>query len=123
MATDIAQVSTAPLSLADSPGSIAPDAVAIRQPRWRLLLLGLAALDVPALIAAFGLAYLMRFKAGLPLLETPAYTGAFYSTVAMLSVPVWLGLLAFFRLYDRRLLFAGAQEYVRIANACTTGLV
>ena len=50
-------------------------------------------------------------------------SGAYYSSVAFWSVTIWLGLFAIFRLYDRRLLFAGFHEYVRVANACTTGLV
>jgi exopolysaccharide biosynthesis polyprenyl glycosylphosphotransferase len=94
-----------------------------RRPRWLLLTLGLGAVDAAALAAAFALAYGVRFKAGLPWLETPPYSGAFYWSVALWSVPIWIGLFAAFHLYDQRLLFTGFQEYVRIANACTVGLV
>jgi exopolysaccharide biosynthesis polyprenyl glycosylphosphotransferase len=91
--------------------------------RWWLLTLALVGLDAAAVVAAFALAYGIRFKTGLPFLETPPYSGAFYATVAIWSVPVWLLLLAAFRLYDRRLLFMGVTEYARVANACTAGLV
>jgi exopolysaccharide biosynthesis polyprenyl glycosylphosphotransferase len=91
--------------------------------RWALLTVGLVALDTIMVSAAFGIAYAVRFKAGVPGLSTPEYSGAFYSSVAVWSVPIWIALLAIFRLYDRRRLFTGFQEYVRIANACTTGLL
>jgi exopolysaccharide biosynthesis polyprenyl glycosylphosphotransferase len=89
----------------------------------RLLVVGLVALDALGLFAAFGLAYFVRFKTGLPLLDTPPYSGAFYSLIAYAAVPAWLALLALYRLYDPRYLFAGLQEYMRIGNACTAGVV
>src|SRR5262245_22918582 len=90
---------------------------------WRVFMVALLALDAAAMLAAFGVAYLVRFKSGLPLLETPAYSGAFYSSIAFWAVPIWLALFAAFRLYDRQRLFSGFDEYSRIANACTAGLV
>jgi exopolysaccharide biosynthesis polyprenyl glycosylphosphotransferase len=107
------------LESSETPGR----ARSIPRERWGLLTAGLVALDAAMVAAAFGLAYGIRFKAGLPGLDTPEYSGAFYSSVAVWSVPIWIALLAIFRLYDRRRLFAGLQEYVRIANACTTGLL
>ena len=83
----------------------------------------LVSADAVAVTAAFGLAYLTRFKAGVPLLETPPYSIAFYSTLAFAAVPLWLALFAAYRLYDRHELFSGFQEYLRIANACTAGLI
>ena len=100
-----------------------PAQLATRASEWRALLLGLAGVDLIALVGALALAYVLRFKAGVPFLDTPPYTGAFYSTIAVMSAPVWLALLAFFHLYDRKLLFSGVTEYVRIINACTTGLL
>lgn len=88
-----------------------------------MLRLALVSLDGLTLVAAFALAYLIRFKTGLPLLETPTHSVAFYSSVVFWAVPAWLLLFAVYRLYDRRRLFAGSQEYLRIANACTVGLV
>jgi exopolysaccharide biosynthesis polyprenyl glycosylphosphotransferase len=90
---------------------------------WRRLTFALVAADALALAAAFALAYLIRFKTGIPLLGTPAYSIAFYSSVAFWAVPAWLGLFGVYRLYDPRRLFAGHQEYARIFNACTAGLI
>ncbi|MHB1416957.1 MAG: sugar transferase [Chloroflexota bacterium] len=89
----------------------------------RLLTPGLVVIDGVAVSVAFMLAYLIRFKAGLPLLETPPHSLDFYSSVAYWAVPVWLAIFALYRLYDQRYLFAGFQEYLRLLNACTAGLL
>jgi exopolysaccharide biosynthesis polyprenyl glycosylphosphotransferase len=85
--------------------------------------LSLVLADSLALGAAFALAYLIRFKAGLPLLEIPPHQLAFYTSVVYWSLPVWLFVMALFRLYDRHYLFSGFQEYTRVMNACTGGVV
>ncbi|MDA8218692.1 MAG: sugar transferase [Dehalococcoidales bacterium] len=90
---------------------------------WRLLTPGLVAVDALAVGLAFALAYLIRFKTGLPLLETPAHSLDFYSSVTYWAVPVWLAIFALYRLYDQRYLFAGFQEYLRLLNACTAGML
>jgi exopolysaccharide biosynthesis polyprenyl glycosylphosphotransferase len=90
---------------------------------WHWVVLGLLALDSAAVLAAFTLAYLLRFATGVPLLETLPPNLAFYTSVAFWAVPVWLGLFALYRLYDRRQLFSGMHEYTRVFNACTAGLV
>src|SRR5437588_12598159 len=81
---------------------------------WGWVLAGLTALDAIALIAAFTIAYLVRFKTGIPLLDTPQHDLAFYSSVAFWGVPAWLGLFGLYRLYDRKHLFSGVQEYARV---------
>jgi len=86
-------------------------------------MLGLIAVDGIAVLSAFALAYVVRFKGGLPFLDTPPYSGSFYSNLAFWSVPIWLLLFALFELYDRRTLFSGFNEYTRVINACTAGLV
>jgi exopolysaccharide biosynthesis polyprenyl glycosylphosphotransferase len=90
---------------------------------WRWVTLALVALDTVGLLTAFALAYVARFKTGLPLLDTPPYSGSFYSSIAYWAIPAWVGLLALYGLYERRFLFAGLQEYMRIANACTAGVL
>src|SRR3982751_2971685 len=72
---------------------------------WRQLAITLLVLDALALTAAVVLAYLLRFKAGVPLLVTPSHSIAFYSSVAFWAVPAWLGIFAVYRLYDRQGLF------------------
>jgi exopolysaccharide biosynthesis polyprenyl glycosylphosphotransferase len=91
--------------------------------RWLALSGGLVLGDAAAIGAAFALAYLIRFKMGLPFLETPVHQLAFYSSVVFWSLPAWLCVFALFRLYDRHHLFAGFQEYTRVVNACTCGVV
>jgi exopolysaccharide biosynthesis polyprenyl glycosylphosphotransferase len=122
MAAEVAEAVASPTS-EQAVNAARPAVLPVHRERWFALTLGLLCTDAVALVAAFGLAYAVRFKTGLPLLETPPYSGAFYSSVAFWSVPIWLGLFAAFRLYDRSLLFAGFHEYARIANACTTGMV
>jgi FlaA1/EpsC-like NDP-sugar epimerase len=90
---------------------------------WTPFMLGLVVLDAGAVLSAFALAYFVRFKAGLPYLSTPPYSGSFYSSLAFWSVPIWLLLFALFELYDRHRLFSGFSEYARVINACTAGLV
>jgi exopolysaccharide biosynthesis polyprenyl glycosylphosphotransferase len=84
---------------------------------------GLAGMDGVALAAAFALAYFIRFRASLPLLEPLPERVGFYAWVAVGAVPVWLGVFALYRLYDRDTLFAGFDEYSRIVNACTAGTI
>jgi exopolysaccharide biosynthesis polyprenyl glycosylphosphotransferase len=92
---------------------------AARDQRWTLFTAGVVALDFLALSAAFAVAYITRFKAGLPLVETPPHTVSFYSSLAFWSIPVWLMVFAAYGLYGR-----GIQtDYIRIANACTAGVV
>jgi exopolysaccharide biosynthesis polyprenyl glycosylphosphotransferase len=110
----------------DAPIALSPPTVADyapRRARWAPFIFGLVLLDASAVLLAFAIAYFTRFKAGLPLLETPPYSGAFYSNLAFWSVPIWLLLFGLFRNYDRRLLFNGFQEYAQVVNACTAGLV
>ena len=83
----------------------------------------LVAADTVAVGAAFAAAYTIRFKTGIPYLETPPHSISFYSWVTFWAVPIWLAIFALYRLYDRHYLFAGFQEYIRVVNACTAGMV
>lgn len=90
---------------------------------WQLLILPLFALDGAALGLSFALSYLVRFKVDSPLLQTVQHSRDFYVWVAFWAIPVWMGLFAVYHLYDRRFLFAGFQEYARVVNATTTGMI
>lgn len=90
---------------------------------WHLLTLTLVATDGLFLAGAFAAAYLIRFEAELPLLESLPPRLEFYSSVAFWAIPLWIVLFALYRLYDQRYLFYGLQEYVRLVNACTIGLL
>jgi exopolysaccharide biosynthesis polyprenyl glycosylphosphotransferase len=90
---------------------------------WRALTASLILADAVAVGVAFALAYLIRFRAGLPLLETPEHTLAFYSWVTIWAVPVWLVVFGLYGLYDRHQIFEGFGEYTRVVNASTIGLL
>jgi exopolysaccharide biosynthesis polyprenyl glycosylphosphotransferase len=90
---------------------------------WRLLMSGLVLIDTVALLAGFALAHFIRFEAGLPILEELPIRRQFYTEIAFWSVPTWLITFALYRLYDRRSLFSGFQEYVRVIHACTIGVL
>lgn len=92
---------------------------------WRAaaLVTPILLLDAGLLASAFGLAYLVRFKAGIPLLVTPAHTLSFYSSLAFWAVPLWVALFAVYGLYRAEHLFSGFDEYTRLVNACTAGLI
>lgn len=90
---------------------------------WLLVTSGLVAFDAVALVGALMLAYLLRFELPIPYLEILPQRLTFYSKVAFWAIPVWLGIFVMFRLYDRRRLFSGFQEYTQVVNACTIGVL
>jgi len=90
---------------------------------WRVLAGGLVVGDALTLVAAFAAAYVARFRTELPFLEVVPHSVAQYSRLVLWSVPIWLALFAVYRLYDRRRILAGMEEYTRLANACTAGVV
>jgi exopolysaccharide biosynthesis polyprenyl glycosylphosphotransferase len=88
----------------------------------RVLLALLVAADTFALMAAFSLAYLTRFaNPWLPYLKT--YSLTFYSTLVFWVIPFWLLIFMMQGLYDHDRLFGGVDEYARVANACTFGVI
>jgi exopolysaccharide biosynthesis polyprenyl glycosylphosphotransferase len=100
-----------------------PGATRSHRDETRILVVGLVAADALALTAAFAFAYLIRFKAGIPFLETPPHRIAFYTSIAFWVIPVWLIIFALYRLYDRHCIFVGFQEYTRVVNGCTAGML
>jgi exopolysaccharide biosynthesis polyprenyl glycosylphosphotransferase len=93
--------------------------------RWaeRLLLLTfLIIADLAMILAGFGLAYALRFKASFSWFfqhDVPPFD--FYQSLVLLLIPIWLGVFAVFGLYDFKNLFSGLREYTRTFNACTLG--
>ncbi|MFN8636880.1 MAG: hypothetical protein U0893_23785, partial [Chloroflexota bacterium] len=88
---------------------------------WPLVIGTLVVLDTAALLLAFAVAYLIRFRTALPLFREGTDSVDFYSTVAIWALPVWLLIFGFSRLYDRKILFTGYAEYARVGSACTAG--
>lgn len=71
------------------------------------------AADVGAITVSLGIAHLLRFGVSAALLPGPNIP---YVLVALLAVPVWLGVLALAGCYDRRILGVGSDEYRRVLN-------
>jgi len=95
----------------------------VRSSVWTALILVLPVSDTFAIVIGFALAYQLRFKLGLPFLETPGHSLRFYSTVVFWSVPGWLVIFAAYGLYSCRHLLEGLQEYVRVVHACAIGMM
>jgi len=88
---------------------------------WPLVTGSLVALDTAALLLAFAVAFLIRFRTSLPVFREGDDSIDFYSTVAIWALPIWLLIFASSKLYDRRTLFSGYTEYARVGSACTAG--
>jgi exopolysaccharide biosynthesis polyprenyl glycosylphosphotransferase len=71
------------------------------------------AVDLVAVSVAVLVAHLLRF--GFTPAEIPG-RGIPYVLIAMVAVPVWLGVLTVAGCYDRRILGSGTDEYHRILN-------
>ena len=85
----------------------------------RLLLL---AGDTAALLAAFAVAYLLRFQnPWLPYYSTHSLT--FYSLLVFWAIPLWLVIFVLYGLYNLDLLFGGVDEYTRVIHACSIGII
>jgi len=69
--------------------------------------------DVGAITVSLLVAHLLRFGVSAALLPGPNVP---YVLVAVLAVPVWLGVLALAGCYDRRILGVGSDEYRRVLN-------
>lgn len=92
--------------------------------QWRLLTAVLVGVDLLALLAAFALAYVIRFNFPLPVFQggfTPP--AALYVRLSLILTPVWLVLFAIYRLYDRDLLLGGTREYAAVFQASLTGTI
>jgi exopolysaccharide biosynthesis polyprenyl glycosylphosphotransferase len=85
------------------------------------MLAGVVGLDALALALTFVLAYVIRFQFDLPIFRVGNESPSFYTHIGLWTLPAWLGLFLLYRLYDRRFIFVGAQEYGRVFSGCTVG--
>lgn len=76
--------------------------------------------DFIAIGAAFWIAYQLRFTI-LPYLAP--FSEVEYQRLVFGIIPIWLLIFAAFGLYNLNLLFGGLQEYSRVFNAVTMGIV
>lgn len=79
--------------------------------------------DTFMLVAAFGLAYWLRFQGGITVAPEVLPFAQRYVGLISILVPSWLSLFAVMRLYDVRQLLGGTREYSRAFNACTSGMM
>ena len=72
------------------------------------------AADTAAITVSLVIAHLLRFGVSGALLPGPNVP---YALIALIGIPLWLGVLALAGCYDRRILGVGADEYRRVLNA------
>lgn len=80
--------------------------------------------DSLAICAAFGLAYIIRFKSTWSIFyEHSTSTLDFYSSLVFWLVPLIVILFAFYQLYAPRQIFDTPREYARVISASTTSML
>lgn len=80
--------------------------------------------DAVAIYLALNVAFDVRYNIiWLPLIERLAPITERYALMIPMAVPLWLILFAFNRLYDRRYLIIGLQEYGKVVVSCTMGIL
>lgn len=85
----------------------------------RLLVGGLLACDIAALLLAAVLAYTLRFRLPLGLFRDVQLPVNMYLTMVPVMVVLWLVLFALMGLYAEHNLLGGTREYAMVFNACT----
>lgn len=95
------------------------------QSTQKLTLLTLLAFsDLIAVTFGFLLAYVIRFEIGISWMYQPPESPLdFYQTFVFFITPSWLLIFAVFGLYDQKNVFSGMDEYTRVFNACTFGMM
>ncbi len=95
------------------------------QTKLQAVIFGVVLADLLMVGLAFLAAYVLRFDS--PISRVFDAEGindiAFYQSTVFFLSPLWLVLFKFFQAYDRSRLFVGHQEYTRIFNACTVGIM
>jgi exopolysaccharide biosynthesis polyprenyl glycosylphosphotransferase len=91
------------------------------QRRIFVLLLGLC--DVMTIGVAFAVAYWLRFNLGLGIADNAAPAYEFYQRLGIFIAIPWLCLFYLYKLYNSHQLFGGLDEYVRVVQANTFGMM
>jgi exopolysaccharide biosynthesis polyprenyl glycosylphosphotransferase len=88
----------------------------------RVILAMLPIIDAVTIGLSFALAYYLRFaNPWWPYYAV--YSSAFYLQLMVGLIPAWLIFFALYGLYAPRNLLGGTEEYARVVNACTIGIV
>lgn len=88
----------------------------------RILIVALAIVDSLALLAAFRLAYILRFDLGLAYATTEGVPQHYDSVVATI-LPVWIIVFALMGLYDQHNLMGGIREYSLVFQSVSIGML
>lgn len=75
------------------------------------------------LVFALLLAYWVRFELEIALATDIVPETRLYMGLMVMLVPLWLALFGVTRLYDFRYLLGGTEEYARVFNACSIGVL
>lgn len=92
--------------------------------QWGLLQFFMGALDVSMLGLAFLLAYMARFEWASHFFQMDGMNDeAYYRQLAIVMIPLWLGVLALQGGYQRRNILGGTREYELIFQTVVGGMV
>lgn len=98
--------------------------VVSRETQWRILQVCLVIGDFLLIALAFRLAYWVRFEQFIKLFIDDAMTNVNHYLILTLTLfPIWLGLTALHGLYQRKNLLGGVQEYAKVFQASSLGLI
>lgn len=89
----------------------------------RALRLVLLASDGAMLILSLVIASVLRFGLEITLHPEIDMNHQLYAGVMVALLPVWLACFALSRVYDFRFLLGGTEEYARVFNACSVGIL
>lgn len=95
-----------------------------RHAQWRGYIVALLINDIVNISLAFWLAYEVRFELSLGIFyQNLRINQALYQLLVTLLIPVWLLIFYLLGLYDRQKLLGGTQEYSRVFNGTTIGVL
>lgn len=91
--------------------------------QWRLFISALIINDAMVTGGAFRLAYYLRFERPLSFFATDSVISfAFYQSLVLALIPVWLAIYLAMGLYNRHNLLGGTREYSQVFNGTTVGM-
>jgi exopolysaccharide biosynthesis polyprenyl glycosylphosphotransferase len=94
------------------------------QLQWRYFIVSLVVVDVLMLLAAFWLAYIVRFRLDVPVFELWVMPSVvFYQRLMYGLIVLWLISYYVQGLYQKEKLLGGTQEYSALFNGTTIGVV
>jgi exopolysaccharide biosynthesis polyprenyl glycosylphosphotransferase len=97
---------------------------ASRDSQWRIFKICLILSDFLAIVLAFRVAYWIRFEKFIGLfVEDSATDVTHYQLLTLGLFPLWLGLIAFHGLYQRKNLLGSIEEYAKAFRASILSLV